>query len=85
MAAYQQYETLFQLDGRSYHAAMHIEQITEEGNIRYRAVIDDSPLRHTHGGHAETIALALDFLNLAMQAEGADEITFTAMPLEAAG
>ena len=85
MVFYQQYETSFQLNGRRYQAAMHIEQIAAEGGIRYRAVIDAAPLHHAFGGHAETVEQALDFLNLAMQAEGADDITFTAVPLEATG
>ena len=79
------YETSFQLKGRRYQTAMHIEQVAAENGTRYRAVIDEPPLHHTYGGYAETIALALDFLNLAMQAEGADEITFIPVPLEAAG
>lgn len=85
MAFYQHYETSFRLHGRRYSAPMHLEQVAAEGGLRYRAEIDASPLHHTFGGHAETVELALDFLNLAMQAEGADEITFTYMPLEEAG
>ncbi len=85
MVYYQQYEASFQLDGREYHVVMHIEQISTADGIRYCAVIDEPPLSKTFGGKAETVELALDFLNLAMQAEGADDITFTPIPLEATG
>jgi len=85
MAVYQHYETSFQYDGRRHTAGMHIEQAHIDRSIQYRAVIDGSPLHGTFGGYAETIAMALDFLNLAMQAEGADEISFTPLPTGAAG
>lgn len=42
-----------------------------------QAVLLDSPLHGTYGGRADSEAMALDFLDLAMQAEGADEIHFS--------
>lgn len=82
----QQYTASFRFDNRQYRGVLlHVEHIHAEGGTRYRAVIDGAPLHHTYGGEAGTVELALDFLNLAMQAEGADEITFTCIPLEAAG
>lgn len=85
MVMYQHYEVTYRLDKLPYRAAMHIEQLHTPEGIRYKAIIDDSPLHGTFGGEADTVELALDFLNLAMQAEGADEISFTSIPMEAAG
>ena len=44
---------------------------------RYQARIESSALHGTYGGVADSVVMALDFLNLAMQAEGADNIAFT--------
>ena len=79
------YETTFQLDHRHYRAAMHAEQRQIDGRAYYKAVIDSSPLRGTHSAEEDSVESALDYLNLAMQAEGADEIIFTALPTEATG
>ncbi len=82
MGTYQQCDVTFRLDGNFHHGTMHIDEEGTGEKMRYRAIIDSSPLRGTYGGFAEDVTLALDFLNLAMQAEGADEIVFTCQPVE---
>lgn len=77
MRTAQAYDITFRLDGHLHHGTMHVDEIDEGERSVYQARIDSSPLKGTHGGTANEIALALDFLNLAMQAEGADEIVFT--------
>jgi len=67
----------FRLDGQTHQGMLNIETAEVTGKLRYRGVIESVPLRGTFGGWADNITLALDFLNLAMQAEGADEIAFT--------
>jgi len=69
-------ETTYRLNGRHYHAHTQIKQAEKDGRADYQAVITDSPLHGTYGGWAGSVELALDFLNLAMQAEGAGEIRF---------
>lgn len=76
MTVGQDLATSYQLDGHLYQAHTHIKQTTENGVTRYQAVIKDSPIHGTYGGWADTVEEALDFLDLAMQAEGADEIQF---------
>jgi len=71
-------ETTYQLNGLQQHARTSIKEKEEDGKAHYQAIITDSPLHGTYGGWAESVELALDFLNLAMQAEGADEIRFGA-------
>ena len=71
-------DATYRLNGRTHHARTHIKQEEQHGQPHYQAVIVDSPLHGTYGGWAESFDLALDFLNLAMQAEGADEIRFAA-------
>ncbi|MHB9133932.1 MAG: hypothetical protein ACYDBB_22930 [Armatimonadota bacterium] len=77
MADYQTYDVHYMLDKKPHDAAMQVESFDRQGKTEYRAIITDSPLRGTYGGYASSVAEALDFLNLAMQAEGADEIHFT--------
>jgi|GEM_PF-2415814 len=72
-------ETTYQLNGQHHHARTSIREKEEGGKTHFQAEISDSPLQGTYGGWAESIELALDFLNLAMQAEGADEIDFDAI------
>lgn len=81
MEIYQLCETTYRLNGDIYHASTRMEIVPEEGADHYRAVIEDSPLRGSYGGVAHNPELALDFLNLAMQAEGADEIVFLCHPV----
>ncbi|MHB0939078.1 MAG: hypothetical protein ACYDCO_19760 [Armatimonadota bacterium] len=71
-------ETTYQLNGEHFHAHTRIDEKVEDGQTLYQAVITDSPLHRTYGAWADSVELALDFLNLAMQAEGADEIQFQA-------
>ena len=78
MVAQQDLETTYQRDGRTYRAHTRIKQGEQHGQPHFQAVIMDSPLRSTFGGWAESVEMALDFLNLAMQAEGADDIRFAA-------
>ncbi len=78
----QQYDISFQLDGQAHHGKMHIEHFDKHGKAMCRALIDTTALHGTFGGAAESLDLALDFLNLAMQAEGADDITFVDLPTE---
>lgn len=66
----------FHYNGAAHHGTLRIETREIDSVTHYRAVIETSALHGTYGGYAESIALALDFLNLAMQAEGADEIAF---------
>jgi len=69
-------DTSYKLNGVQHSAHTQIHEKEENGQTLYQAVIADSPLHRTHGGWADSVELALDFLNLAMQAEGADEIHF---------
>ncbi|HEX2951441.1 MAG TPA: hypothetical protein VHV83_18020 [Armatimonadota bacterium] len=78
----QQCDVSYHLDGETHHGSMNIEKKTDDHGDMYRAVIETSPLHGTYGGFADNVDLALDFLNLAMQAEGADEIVFTCHKVE---
>ena len=73
----QQCDVSYSYNGATQQGRLHIEEKKDGAQSRFRAVIDNSPLHGTYGGYAESVELALDFLNLAMQAEGADEITFS--------
>ena len=66
----------YRLDGQLQQGILHIEQSEQQGKERYRAMLVSSRLQGTVGGEADSLELALDFLNLALQAEGADDITF---------
>lgn len=77
MTVHQQCDITFRLNDMTYQGTMHIEETTSEHGTHYQAFIDSSPLHGTYGGKADSKPLALDFLNLAMQAEGADEIVFS--------
>lgn len=66
----------FRLDAHRHEGHLRIEKTSDAPNAPFRAVIESSPLRGTYGGEASSVALALDFLNLALQAEGADEICY---------
>ena len=76
MITRQELDTTYQLDGQRHQAHTLIEQTEEHGAACYQAKIKDSPLHGTFGAWASSIPEALDFLNLAMQAKGADEINF---------
>lgn len=71
------YEVTYMYNNATHRANLRIEEKSENAETHYRAVIVDPPLRGTYGGFAASIELALDFLNLAMQAEGADAIEFS--------
>ena len=78
MAIFQHWFVSFQYDGETHYGAVRVEELTREnGQVEYQAILESTPLQGTFGGFASTVPLALDFLNLAMQAEGADNITFT--------
>jgi hypothetical protein len=66
----------FSSGGKSFQGSVAIEVAALKQVQHYRALITSSPLHGTYGGWASTVELALDFLNLAMQAEGADAIAF---------
>ena len=83
MVITQRFETSYRYDNKIYRGVTRIETWDEPFGSRYRAVIETPPLRGTYGSEAGTIEQALDFLNLAMQAEGADEISFIASRQEA--
>jgi hypothetical protein len=76
MAAALQYETTFTLDGHSHTGQVHIALVPIGDATHYRATLVTAPLKGSYGGVAESIELALDFLNLAMQAEGAAGIHY---------
>ena len=77
MEATQTYLTTYRLDGQTHEAKTQIHRQATNGDTRYQAIIKDSPLRGTFSAWASSVAEALDFLNLAMQAEGADAIHFS--------
>lgn len=77
MAIYELCAVSFQLDGETHQGVVRIEQSVREcGPAQFQAKIETAPLHGTFGGCSSTVEQALDFLNLAMQAEGADQITF---------
>ena len=73
--------TRFVLDGQEETAYTRIEQVKVNGESHFRAELEGSSLRGTFGGTAESIEMALEYIGLAMQAEGADEIEFADPPL----
>lgn len=77
METFSRLETTYMRDGRAELAHVQLRQQEQHGAPHFQAVLMDSPLHGTYGGWAESTALALDFLDLAMQAEGADEIHFS--------
>ncbi|HEY3378986.1 MAG TPA: hypothetical protein VGL77_15985 [Armatimonadota bacterium] len=81
MAIYQQCDLSFTRDDVEQHGTVRIEQTQAGGRTRYQAIVEGTPLHGTYGGFAESVELALDFLNLALQAEGADAIHFACHPV----
>jgi hypothetical protein len=79
MRVIQRIPTTFRLDAREYHAETRVEEV-ETGRpshpVHYRAVLEQSPLHGAHSADEDSVLLALDFLNLAMQAMGAEQIFF---------
>jgi len=76
MAVYQRCEATYHINRHDEHAVMRIDLIDEGGVTHFQAVLETSALRGTYGARALSASEALDFLNLAMQAEGAQEIHF---------
>jgi len=74
MLVIQRLQTRYTLDGEIHTADTLIEQVDIQGEPHFRALLEGTPLHETFGGTASSVELALDFLNLAMQAEGAGEI-----------
>ncbi len=79
MRVIQKIPTTFRLDAHEYHATTRIEEVEaprEMHGTHYRAVLEQSPLHGAHSAEEDSVSLALDFLNLAMQAMGGEFIVF---------
>lgn len=74
MVLLQHIEADFRRDEKMHHGTVRLRLREEGGMPHYQAVLVDTPLHGTFGGWASSIDDAIDYLNLAMQAEGAEEI-----------
>jgi len=87
MGVYQRFEVSYKLNGQTYQTLVRIDRDMNPGgnhaqqSEHFRASIESSPLHGTASGRATTIDEALDYLNLSMQAAGADEIHFSTQPV----